>query len=233
MTVSSHPRATSRISPRLVLGIAILLAGIVFTLDNLGVLDADDFIDYWPLILVLVGLAKLTDARRTSGWISAGLWVLVGVWWTLFNLGIVEFHPIDFWPVFLIIAGFFLVQRALRPSRGGAEATADRLTGFAVLGGTSRRTTSQQFQGGDFTAVMGGCEVDLREARIATAPAVIDVFAFWGGVEIRVPKDWVVDAQVTAILGGFDDRTGQGPADETQRLVVRGLAMMGGVDIRN
>jgi hypothetical protein len=232
MTPSQTPRPSPKITPRLVLGVAILLAGIVFTLDNLGVLDADEFIDYWPLILVVVGLAKLTAVRHTGGWISAGLWILIGAWWTLFNLGTVEFHPIHFWPIFLIVAGFFLVQRALRPNRGGAEASTDRLSGFAVLGGSSRRTASQSFQGGDFTAVMGGCEVDLREARIANPPAIIDVFAFWGGVEIRVPKDWVVDAQVTAILGGFEDRTGQGPTDETQKLVVRGLAMMGGVDIR-
>ena len=57
---------------------------------------------------------------------------------------------------------------------------------------------------------MGGCEVDLRDARIANGPAVIDVFAFWGGVDIRVPPDWEVDGQVTAILGGFDNRTGTG-----------------------
>ena len=232
MTTPPPPRESPRITPRLVLGVAILVAGLVFTLDNLGVVDADDVVEYWPLLLVVVGLAKLVDVRRTGGWLSAGIWILVGVWWTLFNVAVVDFHPVDFWPVFLIVAGLFLVQRALRPGRR-SESSPDRLSGFAVLGGTTRRSASHDFKGGDFTAVMGGCEVDLREARIANPPAVLDVFAFWGGVEIRVPVDWEVDAQVTAILGGFEDRTGRGPVDESQRLVVRGMAMMGGVDIRN
>jgi hypothetical protein len=230
---TTPPRPPSRVTPRLVLGIAILLAGVVFTLDNLDLLDADRVIDYWPLLLVVIGLAKLTDARRTGAWLTSGLWILVGVWWTIYNLAIVDFHPIDFWPIFLIVAGLFLVQRALRPARRSGDAPTDRLTGFAVLGGSSRRSSSLDFQGGDFTAVMGGCEVDLREARIANPPAVVDVFAFWGGVEIRVPRDWAVDSQVTAILGGVEDRTARDTLDASQQLVVRGMAMMGGVDIRN
>src|SRR5688572_23794431 len=108
---------TSRMTPRLILGVAILLAGVAFTLDNLGVLDAGDFIDYWPLILVAVGLAKLAGVNRTGGWLSAAFWILVGIWWTLFNLEVTDFYPPEFWPVFLIIAGLFLVQRALRPGR--------------------------------------------------------------------------------------------------------------------
>jgi len=232
MSTTTDSPGRSRVTPRLVLGVAILLVGVAFTLDNVGVLDADEVIDYWPLLLVAVGAAKLVDAPRTGAWLTGGLWILVGVWWTLHNLAIVDFHPIDFWPVFLIIAGMFLVKRALRPARPG-QPTEDRLSAFAVLGGTGRRSASQDFQGGDFTAVMGGCEVDLRGARIAHPPAILDVFAFWGGVEIRVPDDWAVDAQVTAILGGVDDRSGKGVIDPTQRLVVRGLAMMGGVDIRN
>jgi len=223
---------TPRVTPRLILGVAILLAGVAFTLDNLGVLDAGEFIDYWPLILVAVGLAKLVGVNRTGGWLSAGFWILIGIWWTLFNLGVTDFYPPEFWPVFLIVAGLFLVQRALRPGRR-SDPSPDKVTGFAVLGGATRKSASQDFRGGDFTAVMGGCEVDLRDARITNGPAVIDVFAFWGGVDIRVPPDWEVDGQVTAILGGFDNRTGTGQIDPTQLLVIRGLAMMGGVDVRS
>jgi predicted membrane protein len=223
---------TPRITPRLVLGVAVLLAGIAFTLDNLGILDAGEFLDYWPLVFVALGLAKLVGAGRTGGWLSAGLWIFVGAWWTLYNLAVVDLHPVDLWPVFLIVAGLYLVQRALRPGRR-SEPSPDKVTGFAVLGGSSKKSSSQEFKGGDFTAVMGGCEVDLRDARIADGPAVIDVFAFWGGVDIRVPPDWEVDGQVTAILGGFDNRSGTGQIDHSQLLVVRGLAMMGGVDVRS
>ena len=51
---------------------------------------------------------------------------------------------------------------------------------------------------------MGGCEIDLRHASI-DGEAVIDIFALWGGVELRVPPDWTVVSRVTPILGGVDD----------------------------
>jgi hypothetical protein len=48
-----------------------------------------------------------------------------------------------------------------------------------------------------------------------------------------VPPDWVVDGQVTAILGGFESKTGTIATDPSQVLVIRGLAMMGGVEVRS
>ena len=92
--------------------------------------------------------------------------------------------------------------------------------------------TGGQFRGGDYTAVMGGCEVDLRQATIE-GEATIDAFAFWGGIEIKVPKTFTVDSRVTALLGGFSDRTDHSEADPDQRLIVRGMALMGGVDVKN
>ena len=89
-----------------------------------------------------------------------------------------------------------------------------------------------RFRGGDLNAFMGGVELDLRQAAIAEPPAVIDVFAMWGGIEIRVPERWSVDPRVTAILGGFEDKT-RSPDDSTERLVVRGLVLMGGIEIKN
>ena len=51
---------------------------------------------------------------------------------------------------------------------------------------------------------MGGCEIDLRHASMPEGrAAVLDTFAFWGGIEIRVPEDWEVVSQGIAVLGGF------------------------------
>ena len=103
---------------------------------------------------------------------------------------------------------------------------------FAMLGGLERKSATPDFRGGDMTAIMGGCKVDLRQAGIASGRAVVDVVAIWGGVEIRVPADWTVVVEGTPILGAIEDKTVR-PSGGAKILVVRGVAIMGGVEIGN
>ena len=79
---------------------------------------------------------------------------------------------------------------------------------------------------------MGGCELDLRGASIQSGVAVLDVFAFWGGIEMKVPQDWSVEVQAMPILGGIEEKTVQ-PKEGNKKLIVKGYVVMGGVEIRN
>ena len=71
----------------------------------------------------------------------------------------------------------------------------------------------------------------LDRASTANGEAIIDVFAMWGGIEIKVPPDWAVSNQAMAIMGGIEDKS-QATSDARQRLVIRGFALMGGVEIK-
>lgn len=101
----------------------------------------------------------------------------------------------------------------------------------AVMGGYQRSVRTSNFRGGEINAIMGGCELDLRECSIKNG-AVIQVFVAMGGVSIRVPPDWLVVLQGAPILGGFDEQTAA-PPNSAKRLIVKGYAIMGGVEIRN
>jgi hypothetical protein len=72
----------------------------------------------------------------------------------------------------------------------------------------------------------------LRQASITDGDAVINVFAMCGGISVKVPPDWTVILQGTPILGGFDERT-IAPHDSAKRLVIKGYAIMGGLEVRN
>ena len=96
----------------------------------------------------------------------------------------------------------------------------------------SRGSNSPAFRGGDLTAVMGGCEIDLRQAEI-NGDAAIDVFAVWGGIEIRVPENWSVAFRVTPILGGVEDKTRPSLGASAHRLTIRGVVVMGAVEVKN
>ena len=106
------------------------------------------------------------------------------------------------------------------------------MTAMAFLGGVSRGNNSTAFRGADLMAVMGGCEIDLRRAAI-NGEAVIDVFTLWGGIEIRVPEDWTVVSKIVPLMGGVEDKTRPPQGATAHRLVLRGFAIMGGVEIKN
>lgn len=222
------------ISAQLVFGAVIIAIGVLFTLDNLDILESEDYLRYWPVALIAIGAAKLTDAGRRQGGLLAGtLFIGVGTWLLLDNLGIIHVSFLDFWPLLLVIVGTAIVWQGIRGRRVRPEEMGDAtISAVAVLSGVNRGSNSAAFRGGELTAFMGGCEIDLRQATIE-GEAVIDVFAMWGGIEIRVPENWTVIGKVTPLLGGFEDQTRPPQTAGGQRLIVRGLVVMGGIEIKN
>lgn len=211
-------------SERVVFGLLLLGAGVIFWLDQIGRIDAHDYMMWWPLGLIAMGVGHLFDRR----WVGAALWFLVGSYFLLplFGFGHVQvWRIIGVWPLLISVAGVTLVMQALE------RTPADSFHVIAVMAGNNPHIGSQSFRRGEAVAVMGGCEIDLSAAKIVDE-AVIDVLAFWGGIEIRVPRGWEVVGHVAPILGGYEDKTESAPAN-APRLVVRGSAIMGGIEVRH
>src|SRR3954471_16081125 len=163
------------------MGVLIIAVGILFTLENLGLVDARDYFRFWPAGLMAVGLLKLWHGR--GGAVFGGfVFVFAGTWLLLQLLGIVSISLWSLWPVLLVVAGATIVWKGMN-GPGTDRGTGDvhsTVSAIAVLAGINRGNTSKTFRGGDLTAILGGCEIDLRQASIE-GEAVIDVFAMWGG----------------------------------------------------
>lgn len=219
-------------SPNIVFGLIVLAVGVLFLLHNMG-LHSLEFWNLWPVALILLGLSKVFGGRhdeRTFGWIV----LFIGsVFFAQRTLGY-DISLARFWPVILIIVGIGIAARGIfgpKPPREVLD-SATTVQERALIGGISRKNNSQSFQGGELTAVMGGCEIDLREARMAGPTAVIDCFTMWGGLVIQIPPDWAVDPQVSVFAAGFDDQS-KPPVQPVGRLIVRGTAVMAGIEIKN
>ena len=231
------PRASRpAVTPQVVLGLLVIVVGVLFTLDNLEIIDAYDFLRYWPAGLIAVGGMKLWHAmRHGQGWFGGIAFTSIGAWMLLNRIVYIRVDARDLWPILLVLVGGYMVWRGVgggRRVRSGDSGA--HLSALAIMGGVGRRITSQAFVGGDLTAVMGGCEIDLRQASIEPgAPAVIDVFAFWGGIELRVPEDWTVTTSAVPLMGGIDDKSRAQQPPSGKELVIRGLVVMGGVEIKN
>ena len=110
----------------------------------------------------------------------------------------------------------------------------DYLDSVNVFGGSHQTIYSKDFKGGEITAVFGGCDVNLTQADFE-GEIVLDVTAIFGGAKIIIPPGWEVKSEVTAIFGGLDDKRSIQPITDgkSRLLIIRGIAMFGGVDIRN
>jgi predicted membrane protein len=224
----------------LIPGAIILAVGIIFLLDSLGYVRARHFLQFWPMILIFVGGAKI--ARRDSR-IWGALVLLFGIFLQLSELGIGHFSWGQFWPLLLIAGGAMAMWSAIQARRLMPTASSDTidprdtLEESAIFGGIEKRLNSREFRGGRLQAIFGGIELDLRDADMLGNEAVIHANAIFGGIEMRVPETWYVATRGQGVFGGFSDSTRfSAPADPEKpkkTLIVLGTSLFGGVEIRN
>jgi hypothetical protein len=81
-------------------------------------------------------------------------------------------------------------------------------------------------------AVMGGIELDLREAQFSEPEVTIHAYTLMGGIEITVPEDVDVDVSGIAFMGGFDHNASGPGVPGAPRVRIIGFALMGGVDVK-
>jgi predicted membrane protein len=106
----------------------------------------------------------------------------------------------------------------------------DRLSEVAVFSPFKRKIKSDKFKGGKITLVFSGGEIDLTETKTEEKEITLEVTAVFSGIKIIVPKSWKVNNKGTAILGGYDIKTGRGD-DDAPTLNIKGTAFFGGVEL--
>jgi hypothetical protein len=231
--MESQPRI--RITGQLILGVAIAAAGLLFTLDNLHILRARDYLQYWPVVLVAIGLVHVAQAKSAPGIVGGSIWILVGGVMLGSRLGFLDVNVWNLWPLILVLVGGRIVWQTVSRDASvdrGADPSS-KISAIAVMGGFDRKITSKEFRGGELTAFMGGGKLDLREAAPIEGQVVLNVFALMGGFEILMPDTWSLIIEATPFMGGIDDKTRTPANPSAPRLVLRGFVMMGGVDIKN
>jgi hypothetical protein len=225
--------------PGIVPALIVIGIGVLFLLNNLNIFFLHDIWRYWPGILIAVGLVKMVDSPVSSGRITGGILIGVGVLFLADNLGFLNLTWENFWPLVLIGAGLVMLWSRLAPQSGTPNippgAPESTLNLYAIFGGADRKVTTDDFRGGQLFAMFGGFNIDLRRAGMRGDSAVIYVTSMFGGVDFKVPQNWIVVGQVVAIFGGFGNKSVQPSADMpgVKRLYIKGSAMFGGVGVKN
>ncbi len=213
---------------KLIFPIVLIVLGAGILLDNVGVWNFWNIVgDWWPLIIIIAGLATWQGDKKATGPVITMIIGFILLLWT------VDVIPAGFsgvfWPAMLIVIGIIILTKRSKDPTGATDA--ERINIQAIFGGINKKVTSPSFKGGSVSAVFGGGELDLRQAHIQDK-AVLNVTAVFGGCEIFVPKSIKINVQGTPILGGWEDKTSSdNQADKT--LIIKGVAMFGGVEIKN
>ncbi len=212
---------------RLVIGSLFIVFGVLLLADQTGALDAGDVLSrWWPLVLVVIGVAKLLT--RPRGPVAGMLLIAVGSVLLLWRLEIIDTLGYV-WPLGLVALGVWVMVR--RPGRGrdGGHLTDDEVT--VVLGDRRARAAAGPLAIRDVTCVLGDVDLDLRDARIV-GRASMKVVCVLGDVDLEVPPEWAVSVRGPEVLADVKVRTDGGRAADAPALDLEVVAVLGEVTVR-
>lgn len=213
-------------------GVVFIVVGTFLLLEKLGYLPNGFVLHFWPTIFIVIGLVKIIYA---GGRPTGAALIALGVVLQLREMGFIHVNFWDLWPVLIIIAGVAMLWQALT-SEAPVLSTNPNFDAFYIFGGGDRQVNTKNFRGARLMAVFGGYKVDLVHADIEGEQAVLEASAVFGGGEIRVPENWQVVLQGIGVFGAYEDKSRHiqtDPSKPTKVLVVRGVAMFGGIEVKN
>ncbi len=245
------------LNTRVILGLVIIFLGVVALLERLGyTLDISGLKNYWPLILLVIGLNWIINAlgslKKEKGYagaffpwgrfLSGTLVFLLGIIYLGVNLEIIEDNiPRELWkfllPAILIIIGISLLRGKTAGGLSGGR--------IALMGGIEAGKAPWKLESSSYLAFMGGVDLDLTTAEIPDGETVLDLTAIMGGIDVKIPSNLPVIYEGTAVLGGvtflnhedgglitskkIEHRDG---SNSSRVLRLQARAFMGGIEIK-
>ncbi|MBF9251682.1 hypothetical protein I2I11_00080 [Pontibacter sp. 172403-2] len=256
-----HPRRRS--NGRVAGGLVLVIVGLVILAVKVHVIFLPHWVFSWQMFLIVLGLfLGFRHGFRRPGWLVL---MLIGSYFLLSDFFEATFNlHLYFWPILIICIGLWIMLKPRRdyhpgqfgrrtrmpgpPDFAGPTAsgnynnpatdkdvsTEDYVDATTIFGGTKRTIISKNFKGGEIVSVFGGTELNLTQADIQH-PVVLETTQIFGGTSLIVPAHWEVKSEVTAIMGGVDDKRPVMPHgyEPNKVLVIKGLTLFGGLNIKN
>jgi predicted membrane protein len=234
-----------RIAPnkRIYFGVFLIAIGGFWIMERLNLIPDfwNDILVSWQMLFIAIGVVSIIGGNKTSGTIL----IVIGGFFLVPEVADIpyELRRIG-WPLLIIGIGVALLithgkKRTLEPPKiePGQQEGINFFDDFVVFGGREVFVNAQKFYGGKTTSIFGGTEYDLRQANLSENGAVIDCLSIFGGCGFKVPPDWTVKNEVTAIFGAFTDKRGatvnQIVSDPSKTIIIKGFAAFGGVEVKH
>lgn len=220
---------------KVVWGLVLIIAGVLFALNALNITDVDVFFDGWWTLFIIIPCAVGLFSERDKMGNFIGL--AIGVFLLLCCQDILSFSMI--WkllvPAVIILLGLKMVWTGLFGNRANDLLVKVKVNGgktgdgCAIFSGNTLNYDGEVFEGAELTAVFGGVKCDLRKA-VIHQDCAIEASAIFGSVDILVPDNVNVKVSSTCIFGSVSNKTAR--REGTHTLYVSGVGVFGGVEIK-
>ncbi|KUG05120.1 hypothetical protein ASZ90_017441 [hydrocarbon metagenome] len=225
-----------------ILGILIIGLGIILLLNAFGITQIS--IAYlwglfWPSILILAGINYMIGYQRITGILIGLILTGLGAAYLGRNLGL---YSVDFSLLWKTVLAALLIIWGISMLLGEKGISK---TNLAIMGGVEKKGSPWELKSSDYLALMGGVELDLRDAIISDKEVDLNLLAIMGGINIVLPADTSVKWSGTSFLGGvnvmgkgsggiFGSSQGsiQTEANERFKLNLRMNTIMGGIEVK-
>jgi hypothetical protein len=230
-------------------GVILLIIGGILLLDRMDLIDFS-WIFSWPFIFIGIGIYSIV---RHGGKNEFGIFMLL--FGSFFLIRRENFIPAEYYdyllPAGIIILGLYLILRrsvnsgtfkvdadkAFDENLGVSDAKtveSDYIRAEAVFASVQRRLITKNFKGGKITTAFGGADIDLSKAEIQDS-AVLDVEVTFGGLKLIIPPHWEVQADVSNVFSGIEDKRAFPSVDEADRkiLYIKGSVNFGGLEFKS
>jgi hypothetical protein len=106
-----------RIYANLGIGIFLLTAGILLMLNRIDLLEVGSIWDFWPLIIIVIGLGRLLDAEFQWEYRKAFWMLFLGAWFQICQLHLFGLYYHNSWPILIIGIGIEILWKSFYPSQ--------------------------------------------------------------------------------------------------------------------
>ncbi|WP_195987411.1 hypothetical protein [Clostridium sp. D53t1_180928_C8] len=228
----------------LIWGLVFVAVGIIFGGNALNIWDIDVFFPgWWTLFLIIPGLVSMV--RYGFNW-GSGILVILGLILLFDALDIISSDIM--WklvfPLILVIIGISILTSFFRSGTKrnieDEEYTKSKSYKYdstqyprytAILGGGDYKNNAEDLKGVVAEAILGGLEIDLRDAKI-TEDIVLELTAVLGGIDVYIPEDVRVEIiSGVPVLGGFEHKINRN-ALSGPKVRIKYTAVLGGIEVK-
>ena len=106
-----------RLNGRVIAGVLFIALGAFLLLNKLNIIFFDWDWRYWPVIFVVIGIAKLSNAINAREFGDGIWWMFIGSWFFVSTNHVWGLDYGNSWPILIIGVGIKMIWRSVTPKQ--------------------------------------------------------------------------------------------------------------------